>query len=412
MIKYYLILIGFVSAFSITQVTPIPMIISVFVFIGLLAKTLVFKKFISPFSSYIFYLYMTLFIVYLLGLFFLNGDRSTGLNHAFAYIGVIVMYHLVISLGLVNSKLNDRDVFKYVSLGVIIVSMFIIVEFVSKNFLSVDFDSYIYRSAVKEYTPIYRFGGSFLYRARGVMEESGPAAMYLLMFLPFVFYYYTKYLPNKSKRFFFSLLVLSSVTVTFSAVGYVEGFLALVICIIAYLFFEKRISFRGRRLKVTTIIGLHFITAILLFIILQIKPKYLLFFENIVKKVSFSIESGSSQSRLDRWSLAFDLFKQKPILGWGPGYTSSVVGTGSTSLYLETLVSYGIVGLIVLSIVFLYYLGVILRINEPVRYVFLFSFLVAVIHYFVISSVWFPWIWTLFALVDFTVYTRNRKGCS
>jgi hypothetical protein len=405
MIKAYLILIGFVSAFAITDLAPIPIILAGFIFLTLFIRLSTKGHLINPIPASIIFVYLSLGAMYVLGLLFTSGNLDTGINHVMAYIGVIILYHLVISFGLVNSP--EIDVNKFISKGVILVAVITIVEFVSKNFFSIDFDSLIYRPSVREYNPIYNFGSSFFYRARGTMEESGYTALYLLMFLPFLYDYYNK-VGIKSRLYFYILLTLIAVFFTFSAIGFVEGFIALIICLTIYLLFEKKIYKEKLKIHIKYIILAHFSVAALIIMTFSSKLWQTTFFENIIKKITFSDEFNITGSRQDRWQLAWDLIQQKPFFGWGPAYTSSVHGTGSTSLYIETAVSYGLLGLLLILLVFIFYFKRILTINGNQKYAYLFALLVALIHYSIISTIWFPWLWTLFALVDYKMHLQKN----
>ncbi|OZQ66055.1 hypothetical protein CA600_12410 [Paenibacillus sp. VTT E-133280] len=406
-IKLYFLFLGFVSALALTPITPLPLLISGCVLVGIFFLLLK-NKIIIPIPSTIKFIYSLICILYVFGLLYSQGSMSTAINHAAAYIIVIIIYHVTISIGLANSNLEERDVFSYLSKGVLLVVFIILIEFISKNFFSFNLDSVIYRATVKEYMHTYNFGGSFFYRARGTMEESGPAAMYLLMFTPFLIYFFKVHMKNKKKAVFYTFSVLLALLFTFSAIGFIELFISLFICVFIYLFFDKRIHKELVKFKMTTIIYSHFLIAISVLILFLTKPWKGNFFENIIKKATFSNDIMSSQSRLTRWDLAFDLIQQKPMLGWGPGYMSSVIGTGSTSLYLDTAISYGLLGITLSLLVFGIYLVRIFRINGNKRYLFLFSFIVAMIHYTVISAIWFPWIWTLFALIDFTILKEKK----
>lgn len=406
-IKIYFLVLGFVSAFAFTPITPLPLITSGLVLVGLFFLS-VKKKIIIPIPSTVIFIYSSICILYIFGLLYSQGSISTAVNHATAYIIVIIFYHITISISMANSELEEKDIFSYLSKGILLVVFIILIEFISKNFFSFNLDSVIYRATVKEYMHTYNFGGSFFYRARGTMEESGPAAMYLLMFIPFSLYFFKDHVRSKKKAFFYTSLGLVALLFTFSAIGFIELFVALFVCIFIYLFFDKRIHRELTKFKITAIIASHFIIALSVLVLFLTKPWEGNFFDNILKKATFSNEIVSSQSRLARWDIAFDLIQQKPLLGWGPGYMSSVFGTGSTSLYLDTAISYGLLGLVLLLLVFGIYLVRIFRINRNKRYFFLFSFIVALMHYAVISAIWFPWVWTLFALIDFTIFQQKK----
>ena len=61
------------------------------------------------------------------------------------------------------------------------------------------------------------------------------------------------------------------------------------------------------------------------------------------------------------FSSAFDLFKQKPILGWGPGVFTNLFGMGNHNVYLQLLSENGLVGFTLFVSMLLFNLSTTLR---------------------------------------------------
>ena len=61
------------------------------------------------------------------------------------------------------------------------------------------------------------------------------------------------------------------------------------------------------------------------------------------------------------FSSAFDLFKQKPILGWGPGVFSNLFEMGNHNVYLQLLSENGLVGFTLFVSMLLFNLSTTLR---------------------------------------------------
>ncbi|MBL1705600.1 O-antigen ligase domain-containing protein, partial [Klebsiella pneumoniae] len=82
---------------------------------------------------------------------------------------------------------------------------------------------------------------------------------------------------------------------------------AIVLTYTIYMFSKKRI---GSILNYAVLLIMVYISLVLM--------KDNEFLAPIVEKLTFKNVS-SSQDRLNRWGTAIDLFKEKPLLGWGPG---------------------------------------------------------------------------------------------
>lgn len=344
-----------------------------------------------------------LFIMIGIGFFLQSlelGFSNKGFNHFWSYYVIIFIFFITVSVYLYHFSIPLDKIFKYITYGVILISSLTLLEFILKNFTSIPFDSFIHRTDVKEYNAIFTASSRVFVRARGMAEESGPTAMYLLMFYPFLVYYFTKIIPSRKKLILYSFLVFSALVTTFSAAGIFELSVAAVSVYIIYFFKHKK-----ARLKLTTVIFWCFAIAIIVLII----PKDISLSSSIMDKLTFSSNSGSAQSRLDRWSFALQLVKEKPILGYGPGITAILNGTGSTSLYIDILIEFGIVGLSMLAVFMMYFLRLILKIQGVIKYVYLFSFIVAATHYLVISAYWFPWLWVIFSIVQVTASRQKVR---
>ena len=397
MLKWYFLFLGFTSAFSLSSWVPLVMALSILLLAQLMHKVVLAKKiFIN--KSKVLILYSAFLMVVSCSFLFQNysiGFSNTGLNHTIAYFVVIFMYYGVVSLSLVNFKITNEKIFRFITYGVILVSCFSIVEFLIKNFTGLPFDSWIPRIAGEDYNPIYFIGSSMIYRARGVMSESGYLALYLLMFLPLAFYYFNNVQKNKSKLYATSALILTAVSVSFSSAGIAEF-------LIATSFTLLMVSLSADfhiKINIKYVFALLFIIPLIILYLTYSDTNFSAL-SGIMDKITFVNDSG----RFVRWEFAKDLFLSHPLLGQGPGISSILYGTGSTSFYLETLVETGIIGTTLFLSIMLYYLRIIFKIKDTVKYAYLFSYTVAVIHYFIISAFYLPWMWTLFAIISYTYH--------
>ena len=123
-------------------------------------------------------------------------------------------------------------------------------------------------------------------------------------------------------------------------------------------------------------------------------------FVPILGKITLSNVS-SGQERVVRWRDAIAEFPEHPVLGEGLGATSAERGTGVISLYLLLLKEGGAVGLGLLAGFLGLVLFRVLRMKEddPYRYAYLAGLVAGIVHYALVSDFWYPWLWTLCALV-------------
>lgn len=399
----YLILLGFNSAFSLTEILPIPLVISFFLLGNLLllaTKKQELKLIDTKNIIIIFCFFISLFISLLYQLN-ITGFESRGINHTLSYITVILMYFVVLELTLKNRNVPIEKIYKYITLGVLVVSVFTIFEFLSKNYMGINFDNYIYRPRVQELNATY--ANQFI-RARGPAEEPSYLSLYLLMFLPFVIYYF-KITKNKKKMILSASLVLTSVILTFSAIAYVEILIALFL--ICTYYFSKKIK---RGLKKLEYISLYSLISFVIIIISYVNYTGVnfSFLEGILNKISLT-NSSSALERVERWESSLGMIKQNFLIGGGAGITAIETGTGSTNVYLEVLTAVGIIGFMSFMALFLSSLITLFKIDSEARLAYLFSFVVMLVHLSTTSQYHNPWIWTLLAVINYHASICTKK---
>ncbi|MGV8149907.1 MAG: O-antigen ligase family protein [Alkaliphilus sp.] len=272
------------------------------------------------------------------------------------------------------------------------------IEFVSKNMLGFNIDEFIYRPAVEQMLATYTIGEERFVRARSVAEEPTHFVMYLVMFSSFVIYYYKFYVKNNTKLYISILIMLTALFTTFSAAGFFVVVASSILTGIFYCLFTKKIRISVKH----TAVGFVFLISVI-----YISVQYRVF-DGILHKLLF-VDAAAASGRVQRWTTAWELFLEKPIIGWGPGITSILKGTGSTNFYLEVATQVGIIGLIILVLIFLNFFRIIFKIKGSVKYVYLFSLISASIYFVSMSNYWFPWVWGLFAIVGYQYYLQAQR---
>ncbi|MFH7832026.1 O-antigen ligase family protein [Bacillus luti] len=389
----YLIAISFTSAFAIHKWLPLPMMIGII--LGLMVVFYCIKAFkvrniyLGIFEVNLFLFLFTLVVSLLLATFN-NYFEMKMILHFTSYVGTIIVYYFITYVSIKEFKIGD-NVFKYIYIGVIITSLMGIFEFGMKNIVHLDIDAYIPRYEVVNYDALYN--GAFQ-RVRAFTEESGHLALYLEIFAPIALWY--TYYRSKMKFLWTLLIVIMCLAFTLSAAALVIVIAAIVLTYTIYMFSKKRI---GSILNYAVLLIMVYISLVLM--------KDNEFLAPIVEKLTFKNVS-SSQDRLNRWGTAIDLFKEKPLLGWGPGINTVKTDSGFTNYYLELLTQGGIILLLIWCVLLIILLWTCLRIKSSIKYVFIFSLISGSLHYMVISNYWYPWIWILFVLINLQ-YRKERR---
>lgn len=287
-----------------------------------------------------------------------------------------------------------------ISYSLLIVSVFTIIEFVSKNFLGLDqFDSFIPRlSNSIDFKASYMIGAGAFIRSRGFTSESGHNALFLLSFLPFM-------MLSKIKHKLISIIVvIIALATTFSAAAMFEMVVAgLSVSLVKIILSRKTIRIKKSNL---IIIYIGIIILILVVIFTNTLDYLLAYFNGIFNKINLD-NSSSAGLRFSRWANSLSLVKNNYLFGAGPGISSIFLGTASTNLYIEMFVETGIVGLFF----FLWFITQavikVFKLNNTTKYFYLFSIFVCIIHYFIIGNYWYPWLWVILAITQYTLLKEN-----
>jgi len=120
------------------------------------------------------------------------------------------------------------------------------------------------------------------------------------------------------------------------------------------------IGIKNIKRKTTLLFGTLAIILVLFFVISS--PEIITEFGSITEQVprGEAATEGSVQSRFRLIKMNWELFKEKPILGWGPGETENTLGKqkgiykNTHNSYLELMVGWGIFGVIIYLMLFVF----------------------------------------------------------
>jgi hypothetical protein len=285
---------------------------------------------------------------------------------------------------------------------VCISSLYCILEFITKNFLSIDFDTYLYRPDVEE---LYASSTNLLYRARSFATEPGHFALYLELFAPLGIYYMIKSGYNNAFIIIYVLIVFTSLLLTFSSASFL-------IIIISFLFTFLFFLYNRKGLSLTLLKNIlsFLILSFILFHILSLSDIFT--FRDLI--LTFCAKLDNSSSLIDRISRIEILYKLisvtdiiKILFGHGPAAYSTYGLPSIISLYANIFFELGAIGLVLYFILSAYVLRIITKIKSNIKFYLFFSYICGLLHYCIISNYWYIWIWFLTTYVYFTY--KNQK---
>ncbi len=403
-IPFYILLMPFVSAFSISAWAPLPLIFLLTLF---MLQVVTLKVSFSYQRDDLLLVLFALLSVALISFSFSFFDSKT-INHIAALLTVIFIYYFFVK-NLINKVTKFDLIFKYCAISILFVSIYIIIEFLA-IMSGFQIDDFIFRPTV-EIMDATVFGGSYL-RPRGFAEEAGHMAMFYEVYLPLSFIYIRD--KGVIVILLFYSVVLPGYFLLFSSASIASFvFVILIWFLIEFIKFIKKPILRMPR----KVVLLGFI---LLFGSLIYHERIISYFgEAVIVKllgilnISDSFDP-SSADRLEKYGQFFNLISEYPLgIGWGiaassmGNYKGINIPSGFISLYAEIFAASGIVG----GFIFLSFLVVkliktmkIWSFNGKIYFI---SFLWVLVHYLFASNYWLPWIWFLMALIDIS-YHRNK----
>lgn len=278
------------------------------------------KSYLKPFKSYWIPLFIFIIILVLNVLF--SELQATSLS-----ITIIRIICFVISILLVFSreKLFERFI-SFIFLFSSIHLIFIIIQYFNYTI----FTNYVLRyfpSEIVDKSNIFYYKGAYA----GVTEQTGVVAFYIVLNLLVLISYIEKEKYTIKARLVF--LVFSVISFWGLYLTDKRGHLVAILIIISITIFRR--------------LGIEIVKRILLlFTVTLISIIIIIFTSNILTNKESLLQDLNvySSGRIDLYLIAIELFKEKPIFGWGLGYFNQYVGMGTHNMYLQILSELGIIG--------------------------------------------------------------------
>ena len=316
-------------------------------------------------------------------------------NHLLSYIVVIGAYYFGSKVIAQKAKVGLNEIMCWLTIAVILSSVFGIVEFVGKNYFNYDVDLFIPRNTVVEYNPTY---AGIVVRARAFMSESGNFALFLELFSPLIIAHWFG-IGRRGLGGILLALVVSALIITFSAAAVASLSFGMMFAFIIYSlksFSSMKISRAGLKILFFGFLG------VVLFATTVTRNIDNDFVTGIASKLTFNYSHADDpDSRLSRWRAVLPIIAEHSVIGLGPGgflgFNDS--GQGVVSWWLQIVVEGGVISAVLF---FSFYASVFiraLRIRSGRKYAYIISLCAGAVHYSVISDYWLPWIWFLFVMV-------------
>jgi O-antigen ligase len=282
------------------------------IFLFWLAHSLLHKKIILDVRLRFYFLLLFFLIVFLS--FFWSTAPTTALRKILFFSTTIPLYFAFYTASL--NPLFKIRLLKMLLLGATLVAIMSLVFFALQFIIGLNSTLEILRSylapiflgsslsaLVNQYSSwLVNISGKTILRTFGTFPDPHLFSLYLSMTLPLGIYFYEKL--RTKKYLFFSLIILLSISLSYSRAAYLAiifGGLFLLINSISKDFFKKKILF---------FYGI-FVFLLFLFIIPNPLTSRL--------QSSFDLHEGSNNGRIEMWQTAINNIKQEPLIGLGLG---------------------------------------------------------------------------------------------
>lgn len=327
----------------------------------------------------------------------INYDKST-ISSLFYIIGFMISFFIYQKVIFGYYHKYRVQILKMIFITTMIFCIYVIYEFITRNFIPNLFFDFP-RTSLQYYNSI--FIGKYI-RARGFIEESGHAALFLEFSIPISMYYLTKY-SNKNLKYLF-------IVISLIALFFINSSINIVFIVLFFTFiFIKTILSKDIKKWISMIICIFIVNSVI-YTNKDIKNSLyqLINKANITNSASYDI---SSRARIDNLSTSIEVIKKNVVIGIGAHNLEPYLTHADTSysIIIDIFVYGGIFSVVLLIIYVVNKFRYILLINNDVKFYLIASLSMLIIHYNIITNFWYPWIWALFGIIDGEYYFEKIK---
>ncbi len=393
----YIFTMPFVSAFAFTGTISLPLIFALFLFMLMIIKTLRYLKLPQGFLGFDVLIILSFLFFDVLS-FIINGwGNAASFNHTIAYLSTFLLFYVATKFTLFNisdKNLLFKRILQFVTCTTLLSALYSNAEFISANFFNLNLNNYIPRpsEAQESYDASVL---SLFYRARGFAPESGHFAFMMELFSPLAIYYiyfsrFCKWI--KPLKFVAITLICLSFIFAVSTASFVIIPTSVFIASIVY---SKSIfSYIKRNLRKSILATVSVSAVIFLF------NYFFSVSALIILSISEKLDSTSLYDRQARTDFFYNIFSHlsliEKIIGAGP---AGVIVLGFDkfnailNLYYSVTFELGIVGLILLLLLFSYIILKVIKIRSRLSFFLLIALISGIMHYWFIADFWYPWFW-------------------
>lgn len=402
----YIFFASWSNAYKLGRYLPIPNLLAIFLSIAfilyLLSVSLRIKFNYMQYRKEDLLLLLCLFMLSFSGILHLNEKT---INYLLAYSFTFIISYLLLK-GVFCKFVTAQNALKVNSIAILFVSLFLVVEFGLRYFFSFNIQDFIPRTVDAQATYLTIFNRSY-----GFSNEPTNVAMYLNILAPIGLWQLWMW-RRKHKlilKLFLTFLVVFGWLTTFSAAAVVSLTVSMFLSVGLMWLCNPQSLFR---LRTSTILCFFVVVVCVISIATneRISATISEFAQPIIQKIT--LQRGGEGSRISRWQNDIQEIEARPVIGHGPGYRSSKLGSSSVNWYLFILLEGGIASLIPL----LLFIGCsalrILNSFVPGKYFFLVGFLAGAIHLSAVSTFYDPFLWLLLILFYVTYNTYKQRTLS
>ncbi len=379
----FIFTISWTNAFSLSQWLTIPNLFIVLSSVVFLFLILFYDYKIKKLDNED-YILILIFLSQLILSSFNITSKFFNYSLAFFYSFFIIYYlNKIISI----SFFRYDDLLKYNFYAVLFISIFGLSEFFLNYSFNFSIQSYIPRSSIA--SADYNLIDKVIFRTYVFSEEPTYLAWYLNT-LGLISFLYLKKIKNVFKRLLLFLPVIVTYISTFSA----AGFILIISSFLIYNIFYFRIKLIFGIL-LSIFFTLFFVSYYIDLEILQelVNP--------LTNKITFQqLEDGD---RLPEWTKAWYLLLNKPIIGHGLGYYSSLGQYTPMNFFLYISVESGLFITLLIIVFYITKFLKLIKLNSKEKPYFIIALISGIGHLFTQSLFYHPNLWFLIILIDLKI---------
>lgn len=326
-------------------------------------------------------LYFLVFILFSTFSLIFNKFTTKSLNYYITFPWILFGY--LIPLRRLLQSINFKFIAKPIFFVLIVFQLFIIFDFVLKNFFGIGIRDFVTINNVT--INMNYFSRSGLFFTGGTAEEPGIMSFMLNIFYFIIIFYFQVHLISITK--FLLLTCLHLLTLFF--LGSTTGILIFLLVL--------SFTFINIKLLIPLIAFL-----IIIFIFANFNLNNDLFGE-ILLKLSFNSQLESVDLRQIAWYDSIKVWLDNPFFGAGPGYGRIKYDIGFTGLGFQVLAEMGIFSFIILLLFFTYFFKISFFIYKKTKSkLFIFGIFFSIVHLFTINEYYHIPFWFFLVFCHYT----------